>query len=87
MTNALPCVLPNTHGSVTFPASPSRLASLVTDPSLPRDEPVALAWTVAPLPTSPAVSATATACQGRGRDGQRPLPVPFHRGAGFTGQA
>ena len=35
------CVLPNTHGSVDFPRSPSRDASPVTHPRSSRDEPLA----------------------------------------------
>src|SRR4051795_11894469 len=65
-----------------------RRRTSATIPSLSRDEPVALVWTIPPLLpsppraprgalvgppppllTPPAVSATATASQGRGRDG------------------
>ena len=75
---ARPCVLLNTRGRVAFPASLPRLASLVTHPCPSRDEPAAPAWTLVTLPTSPAVSATATASQGRGRDGRRPFqPAPL----------
>jgi len=85
-------LLSNTHGSVDFPRSPSRLASLVTLPweggkrsvAPPVTHPRRTPGGPRHSPHPPAVSATATASQGRGRDGRsrrpasRPLSVPFH---------
>ncbi len=80
-TAARKSLLSNTHESVDFPRSSSRLASPVTS-SWEGGEgsvapPVTRPWRLPPtLPTSPAVSGTVTASQGRDRDGRarrRPL--------------
>src|ERR1700679_3819912 len=96
--------LENTGGTVTFHGPPSRTTRLrdlssgefavghnsrgqVRTHSAAAGRP-----SLSPLPAPPAVSATATACPGRGRDGRVPftfgrqLPRPGDRGINYLGR-
>ena len=73
MLAARESVLSNTHGSVDFPRSPSRLASPVTFPWDSRASRVANPSRIRHS-HRPALSAAATACQGRRREGSVPFP-------------